>query len=155
EHFEAQAVWMTAPHQLGARFRYRAAHWRPNQCAVDPLRDFGNSGHRGKSTVVLGAVATELTDVVESASFQTEKIITLHQLGVFDSLVNTSYHCFIKAGRHQVDHVHGIGKLAMLLCRHLAGYENAKVPDALVQAIDDRLAGRDDLVLVVVEVENP
>ena len=43
----------------------------------------------------------------------------------------------------------------MLLCRHLAGDEDAEMANALVQTIDNRLAGCDDLVLVVVEVEDP
>ena len=48
-----------------------------------------------------------------------------------------------------------LGELAVLLRRHLAGDEDAEMADALMQAIDDRLAGGDDLVLVIVEVEDP
>src|SRR5215471_3921845 len=43
----------------------------------------------------------------------------------------------------------------MLLGRDLAGDEDAEMANALVQAVDNGLAGGDDLVLMVVEVENP
>ena len=43
----------------------------------------------------------------------------------------------------------------MLLGCDLARHEDAEVANALVQAVDDRLTGRDNLVLVVVEVEDP
>ena len=79
----------------------------------------------------------------------------MHQLGIFDRFVDTRDHRLVKPGRHQIDHVHGIGKFLVLLRRHLSGDEDAEMPNALMQAIDDRLAGLDDLVLVIVEVENP
>ena len=43
----------------------------------------------------------------------------------------------------------------MLLGRHFAGDEDAEMSDALVQAIDDGLSGRDDLVLVIIEIKDP
>ena len=146
---------MTVPHQLGARFRHHGAHCRPHQSAVDALGDFGNPGGRRKGEVVLGAVAADLADVVERAGLETEEIAALHQLGVFDSFVEPRDHRLVKTGRHQIDHVHGIGKFLVLLCRHFAGDKDAEMADALVQAIDDRLAGIDDLVLVIVEIEYP
>ena len=146
---------MTAPHFLGARFRHHGAHRRPHQSAVEALIDFGNASHGGKGEVVLGTVAAELADIAERAGLQAEQVIALHQLGVFDILVQTRDYRLVETGGHQIDHVHGIGELAMLLCRHFAGHENAEVPNALMQAIDDRLAVCDDLVLVIVQIENP
>ena len=123
--------------------------------AVHALSDFGNPGGRRECKVVLGAIAADLTDVVEFAGLETEQVAALHQLGIFDSFVDAGNHRLVKPGRHQIDHVHGIGKFLVLLRRHFAGDEDAEVPNALMQAIDDRLAGVDDLVLVIVEIENP
>jgi hypothetical protein len=79
----------------------------------------------------------------------------LHQLGIFDRFVDTRDHRLVKTGRHQINHVHRVGEFLVLLRRHLSGDEDAEMPDALMQAIDDGLAGFDDLVLVIVEIENP
>ena len=43
----------------------------------------------------------------------------------------------------------------MLLCRHLPGDKDAEMTDAVMQAIDDCLAGLDDFVIVIVEIEYP
>ena len=59
----------------------------------------------------------------------------------------------VEAGRQHVDHLHARDELAVLLGGDLAGHEDAEVPDAVVHRIDDRLAVRDDLALMVVEVE--
>ena len=69
--------------------------------------------------------------------------------------VDPGDHRFIEAGRHQIDHVHRLGELAMFLGRDFARNKDAEVTDAVVQAIDDRLTSFDDLVLVIVEIENP
>ena len=74
---------------------------------------------------------------------------------VFDGVVHFGNHRLVKTGRHQIDHIHRLRELAVLLCRHLAGHEDAQMANALVKAIDDRLAGLDDLILVVIEVEDP
>ena len=120
EHLEAQAVRMTAPHQLRARFRHHGAHCRPHQSAVHALSDFRNAGGRSESKVVLGAIAADLANVVELAGLETEQVVALHQLGIFDRFVDTRDHRLVKPGRHQVDHVHGIGKFLVLLGRHLS-----------------------------------
>ena len=146
---------MTAPHELGARFRHHRAHCRPHQSAVHALGDFRNAGGRSEGKVVLGAIAADLTNVVEFAGLETEQVVALHQLGIFDRFVDTRDHRLVKPGRHQIDHVHRIGKFLVLLRRHLSRDEDAEMPNALMQAIDDRLAGFDDLVLVIIEVENP
>ena len=75
--------------------------------------------------------------------------------GLAVSLVDLGDHRLVEAGRHQVDHVHARGELGVLLGRHLAGHEDAEVADRLVQRVDDGLAVRDDLVLVLVEVGDP
>ena len=61
----------------------------------------------------------------------------------------------VKTRRHDVDQIHRLREFAVFLCRHLAGNEDAEMADALMQAIDDGLPGRDDLVLVVVKIEDP
>src|SRR6201989_60638 len=67
------------------------------------------------------------------------QVVALHQLGIFDRFVDTRDHRLVKPGRHQIDHVHRIGKFLVLLRRHLSRDEDAEVPNALMQAIDDRL----------------
>src|SRR5208282_157876 len=78
EAFEAKAVRVTVPHQFGAGFGYRSSHRRPHQSAVGALRDFGNPCGGREREVILGAVAAELTDVVERAVLETEQIVALH-----------------------------------------------------------------------------
>ena len=64
-------------------------------------------------------------------------------------------HRLIEAGRQQVDHVHEVDEFLVLFRGHLAGDEDAEMPNALVQRVDDRLAVRDHVVVVLVKIENP
>ena len=58
-------------------------------------------------------------------------------LGTF--LIIADVH-FIKARCHGFDHLQRGGDFAMFLLRHLAGDENAKMPDILMQQIHNGLA---------------
>src|SRR5579872_6848691 len=61
----------------------------------------------------------------------------------------------IETGRQHIDQVDVAGKFVVLLLGDPAGYENSKVPDALMHGVHDGLAERPDLIDIVVEVENP
>jgi len=68
--------WL-CPHQLGALFRHHRAHCRPHQSAVDALSDLRNPRDVAKADVVFGAVAADLTNVVELAGLETEQVVSL------------------------------------------------------------------------------
>ena len=146
---------MTTADQLGARFGHHGAHSRPHQSGVGALRDFGDTRGGRKGEIVLRGVAAELANVVECAAFETKQISTLYQLWVLHIFVHSRDDGLVKTRRHQINHVHGQRELTMLLCCHLAGDKDAKMADALVKAIDDRLPGFDELVLVIVKIEDP
>ena len=93
--------------------------------------------------------------MVESARLNREQIATLDQLRINRVLVHTGNHGFVQARRQQVDHVHALRELAVFLGRDLAGDEDPEMADALVDAIDDGLAGGHDLLFGLVEVGDP
>ena len=110
---------------------------------------------RGEALVVFGVVAAQRADVVQRARLQAEQVAAVHQLGVDGILIHLGDHRLVEPGRQHVDQLHARDELAVLLGGDLAGHEDTKVPDAVVQRVDNRLAVRDDLALVVVEIENP
>src|SRR6516225_6186166 len=155
KHLEAKTVWVTVPHEIGTGFSHRGADCWPHQAAVKTLIDFRKPGDGGKGEVVIGAVAAKCADIVERASLETEQIISPDQLGIFDILVDTCNYRLVKTRRHQIDHVHSKRELAMLLGRDLPRDKDAEMANTLMQAIDDRLTCRNDLVLVIVKIEDP
>src|SRR5205085_7515647 len=61
----------------------------------------------------------------------------------------------IETGRQRVDEIDIAGELRMLLECDAGRYENSKMPDIVVEGVDDGLAVTPDLINIVVEVQNP
>ena len=123
--------------------------------AIEAEIDFRYARHRREPSLILRAVDPESADVVERARLQPEQVFALDQIAVFNVIRGLGDDRFVESGRRDVDHLHAGDEFAVLLRRDLAGYEDAKMPDRLMQRVDDRLAVRDDLVDVVIEVEDP
>ena len=82
-----------------------------------------------------------------------------HQLhlpfAVFGAFLMAGDAHFIKARCHGFDHLQRGGDFAMFLLRHLAGDENAKMSDILMQQIHNGLAERFDFAFIAIDIGNP
>src|SRR5439155_15441925 len=104
----------------------------------------------GEALVVLDVVGAQRSDVVQRAGLEAEQVVTLHQVGIESVLIDLDNDSLVEARRKHIDQFHARYEFAVLLGGHLAGYENAQMPDTLVHSVNDGLAVRDDLALVVI-----
>ena len=102
-----------------------------------------------------GLLTPKRADVVERSRLETEEILAVDKVAVGRVLADVADDGLVEAGRRRLDHLHARDELAVFLGRDLARDEDAKVPDRLVQRVNDRLTVGDDLADVVIEVENP
>ncbi len=143
------------PQKLRALLARNRFYGGRNKAAIESQIDLRYARGSGEALVVVRLVLPKRPDVIEGALLEMEQVVAAHQFTVLDMLIEAADDRLIQAGRGQVDQVHRLRELAMLLGGDLAGDEDAEMPDALVQAVDDRLAGGDDLPLMLVEIENP
>ena len=146
---------MKSAHRLGHRLRDGGAHEGLQKGAIEAEIDLGHPGDRREALFVLGAVDAEGADVVERSRLEAEEILAVDEVAVRRVLADVADDGLVKARRGRLDHLHARDELAVLLRRDLAGDEDAEMPDAVMQRIDDRLPVGDDLAHVVVEVEDP
>ena len=64
-------------------------------------------------------------------------------------------HRLVQAGRQHVDQVDVGGELLVLLLGHAAGDEDAEMADAVVDGVDDGLAAGAEVVVLLVQVDDP
>ena len=79
----------------------------------------------------------------------------MHKLRIPGCRVGVGNHRLIESRRQEIDEIHALDQLGVLLGCHLSGDEDAKVANGLMQRVNDCLPVRDDLIFMVVEVENP
>jgi hypothetical protein len=124
-----------------------APHHRRDREVVDGLVQRGDARDR-REGLVLG-VAGDAADMRDGA------LDELHlEGGVGARLALRDAH-LVEARSQRLDRLEGRGDLRVLLQGHLAGDEDAQVPDVLVHQVDDGLAEAPDLALVAVDVGDP
>src|SRR5208282_499870 len=122
---------------------------------IEPQVHFRDRANGRKAPRVRCIVAAQRANVAQRTRLQAEPVTAVPDRLVVDIIARLRYHRLIKPGWQQVDHVHEADKLLVLLRGHLAGDEDAEMPDALVQRIDDRLTVYSYFVLVIVKIEDP
>ena len=155
EEAEAEPVGMHLADGIGNCRRDGCADCRADEGLVQALVHLGQSCDRGKSAVILGIVATERADVVQGPLFQGKMIAALHKLRISRRRIGIGNHGLIEPRRQEIDEIHALDQLGILLGGHLSGDEDAKMADGLVHCVYDCLAVGDDLIFMVVEVEDP
>ena len=79
----------------------------------------------------------------------------MHKLRIPRCRIGVGNHRLIESRRQEIDEIHALDQLGVLLGCHLSGDEDAKVANGLMQRVYDCLSVRDDLIFMVVEVEDP
>jgi hypothetical protein len=144
-----------APHRLGGRLRDGGANPRRGEGAIEAEIDLGQPRHRSAALVVLRAIDAEGANIVERSRLEAEEIFAIDELAVRRLVADVADDGLVKARRRRLDHFHAGDELPVLLRRDLARDEDAEVPDAVMQRVNDRLPVGDDLAHIVIEVENP
>ena len=155
EHLVGEPQRVHAAHRLGERRRDHGADRRLGEGAVEREVDLREPGGGLELALVGEVVAAERADVVEGAGLAAHHPFAGDEVGVVDRLALRRQDRLVEAGRQDVDQVDVRGELVVLLPRDAAGDEDAEVADLVVDGVDDGLAPGADVVLAVVEVEDP
>ena len=155
EEAEAEPVGMHLADGIGNCRRDGRADCRADEGLVQTLVHLGQSCDRRKSTIILRIVAAERADVVQGPLFQGKVVAAMHKLRISRCRIGIGNHGLIEPRRQEIDEIHALDQLGVLLGGHLSGDEDAKMANGLVQRVYDRLAVGYDFVFMVVEVEDP
>ncbi len=142
---------MKLPRHLGGDFVAERLDERLREEFVRALVELGNGGDCLERLLVGAFQAIQPRDDVLEPVF--EKIDFVRDLAVTSLRLSNTHS--VKAGRQRLDRLQHLDDLRVLLLRHLAGHEDAEVPDVLVQKSDDHLSARLDLLGRAVDVGHP
>ena len=130
-------------------------HERLKERAVKGEIGLRNLGNGREHALVFRLMAAKRADVVQGSWIAMHDPIPGYEIGMGRAVGLAFEAGFVKAGRQDVDEVDVAGELAVLFLRDPARNKDAKMPDLLVDGVDDGLPVGPDLIDILVEIENP
>src|SRR5215510_2342883 len=155
KQLELQAQGMQPTHRFGRRRIGCGLHERTYPAFVELRVDFSEARNRGEAPVLFNGVESKRPDVVECPRLEAGDILAEYQVPVRSARWEGRDDGFPEPRRKHIDQVHILGELRMFLSSDRAGDEHTEMPRLRVDAVDDGLIVRDQVVFGRVDLRDP
>src|SRR5262245_29667021 len=146
---------MQPTHPFGRRRIGCGLHERTYPAFVELRVDFSEARNRGEAPVLFNGVESKRPDVVECPRLESGDVLAEYQVPVLIARREGHDDGFPEPRRKHIDQVHVLGELRMLLAGDRAGDEHTEMPRIRMDAVDDGLVVRDQVVFRSVDLRDP